>query len=433
MQIKTSITVNCDNLIIIMKEPILEKAKKVKAASRELAILETAKKNLALKCIAEEIEKSRESIKKENKKDIENAAKKGLSGAFIDRLTLNNKRIDGMISVLNDVINLKDPVGEIINMNTLPNGLRVGQLRVPIGVVGIIFESRPNVCVEVTALTIKSGNGVILRGGSDAINSNISLINIVKKGLKAAGLSENYVEIIDNTDRESVTRLLKMKEYIDIIIPRGGLELIKFVVENSVIPVIRHDLGICHTYVDEFADTAMAVSICYNAKVQRPGICNAMETMLVHSAIAEKFLPVMKREFDLQNVELRGCRKTKRILPGIKDASEQDWRTEYLDLILSVKIVDCIDEAIAHINEYGSHHSDAIVTDSYSNGIKFINEVDSAACFINASTRFNDGNEFGLGAEMGISNQKLHVRGPMGLKELTAPKYIIFGSGQIRK
>ncbi len=415
-----------------MKETVLEKAKKVRIGSRELAILDTAKKNMALKCIAEEIDKSRELIKKENKKDIDKATEKGLGNAFIDRLTLNNKRIDGMIGVLNDVINLKDPVGEIINMNTQPNGLRVGQLRVPIGVVGIIFESRPNVCIEVAALTIKSGNGVILRGGSDAINSNILLINIIKKGLKNAGLSEDYVEIIDNTDRESVTEMLKMKEYIDIIIPRGGLELIRFVEENSIIPVIRHDMGICHTYVDEFANIAMAVSICYNAKVQRPGVCNAMETMLVHSAIAGEFLPIMKKEFDLQNVELRGCSRTKKILPNIKDAAEEDWKTEYLDLILSVKIVDNINEAISHINEYGSHHSDAIVTESYSNGLKFINEVDSAACFINASTRFNDGNEFGLGAEMGISNQKLHVRGPMGLKDLTAPKYIIFGNGQVR-
>ncbi len=415
-----------------MKEKISEKAKKVKIASRELAKLETAKKNLALKCIMEEIEKNRESIKKVNKTDVDRARANGLSDSFIDRLTLNDKRIDGMIGVLNDVINLKDPVGEIINMSTLPNGLKVGQMRVPIGVIGIIFESRPNVCIEVAALTIKSGNSAILRGGSDSINSNISLIKIVKEGLRKAGLPDSLVEIIENTERESVTQLLKMKEYIDIIIPRGGLELIKFVEENSVIPVIRHDLGICHTYVDEFADTGMAVSICFNAKVQRPGVCNAMETMLVHSRIAQKFLPEMKKEFDKANVELRGCKKTRQILPGIKDATYEDWHTEYLDLILSIKIVESIDEAINHINEFSSHHSDAIVTDSYSNGMRFINEVDSAACFINASTRFNDGNEFGLGAEMGISNQKLHVRGPMGLKELTAPKYIVFGNGHIR-
>jgi glutamate-5-semialdehyde dehydrogenase len=415
-----------------MEKLISEKAKKVKIASRELATLETAKKNLALKCIIEEITINRESIKKVNHSDVVKAREKGLSDAFIDRLTLNDKRIDGMISVLTDVINLKDPVGEIINMRTLPNGLKVGQMRVPIGVIGIIFESRPNVCIEVAALTIKSGNGAILRGGSDSINSNISLIKTVKKGLIKAGLSDSFVEIIENTERESVTQLLKMKEYIDIIIPRGGIQLIKFVEENSLIPVIRHDLGICHTYVDAYANSDMAVSICYNAKVQRPAVCNSMETLLVHSKIAEKFLPEMKKEFDKANVELRGCKKTKQILPGIKDASHEDWHTEYLDLILSIKIVDSINEAIIHINEFSSHHSDAIVTDSYSNGMKFINEVDSAACFINASTRLNDGYEFGLGAEMGISNQKLHVRGPMGLKELTAPKYIVFGNGHIR-
>jgi glutamate-5-semialdehyde dehydrogenase len=415
-----------------MKEQISEKARKVKIASRELATIPTSKKNLALKCIIEEIEKNRQSIKRVNQSDITRARGKRLSDAFIDRLTLNDKRIDGMIGVLNDVINLKDPVGEIFNMNTLPNGLKVGQMRVPIGVIGIIFESRPNVCIEVAALAIKSGNGAILRGGSDSINSNISLIKIIKQGLKKAGLSDSYIEIIENTERDSVTQLLKMKEYIDIIIPRGGLELIKFVEENSVIPVIRHDLGICHTYVDEYANSDMAVSICYNAKVQRPGVCNSMETLLVHSKIAKKFLPEMKKEFDKANVELRGCKKTSQILPGIKNATNEDWQTEYLDLILSVKIVDSIDEAINHINEFSSHHSDAIVTDSYSNSMKFINEVDSAACFVNASTRFNDGYEFGLGAEMGISNQKLHVRGPMGLKELTAPKYIVFGNGQIR-
>jgi glutamate-5-semialdehyde dehydrogenase len=415
-----------------MEELISKKVRKVKIASRELAKLETGKKNLALKCIIEEIEKNREWIKKVNQSDVTKAMENGLSDAFIDRLTLNDKRIDGMITVLTDVINLKDPVGEIINMRTLPNGLKVGQMRVPIGVIGIIFESRPNVCIEVAALAIKSGNGAILRGGSDSINSNISLIKIVKKGLKKANLTDSFIEIIENTERESVTQLLKMKEYIDVIIPRGGLQLIKFVEENSVIPVIRHDLGICHTYVDEYANSDMAVSICYNAKVQRPGVCNSMETLLVHSKIAEKFLPEMKKEFDKANVELRGCEKTKQILPGIKDASHEDWQTEYLDLILSIKVVNNIDEAINHINEFSSHHSDTIVTDSYTNGMKFINEVDSAACFINASTRFHDGNEFGLGAEIGISNQKLHVRGPMGLIELTAPKYIVFGNGHIR-
>ena len=411
---------------------ILKKAKDVKIASRKLAQLDTGKKNLALKLIAESIEKNRSLIKKVNLIDLKAAKEKGLSNAFIDRLQLTDKRIDGMIKVLNDVVNLKDPVGEIINMNTLPNGLKVGQMRVPIGVIGVIFESRPNVCIEVAALTLKSGNGVILRGGSDAFNSNICLVKIIKEALKNADLPDSFVEIVENKDRESVKQLLKMKDYIDIIIPRGGLELIRFVEENSVIPVIRHDLGICHTYVDEFADLKMAVLICYNAKVQRPGVCNAMETLLVHSTIADEFLPKMKREFDKGHVELRGCNKTRQILPDIKKVTVDDWQTEYLDLILSIKVVENIEEAISHINDFSSHHSDAIVTDSYTNSMKFINEIDSAACFVNTSTRFNDGNELGLGAEIGISNQKLHVRGPMGLKELTAPKYIIYGNGQVR-
>ena len=416
-----------------MEENILIKGKNARIASRELATISTVIKNRALKCIAEEIEANRDLIKKENEKDLENGRRKGLSKAFIDRLALTDIRIDGMVKVLDDVAGLKDPVGEIFNMNTLPNGLKVGQMRVPIGVLGIVFESRPNVCIEVAALTIKSGNAVILRGGSDAIHSNICITSIIKKGMKKAGLPDSAVEVIENTRRESVLQLVRMKEYVDVIIPRGGLQLIRFVEENSLIPVIRHDLGICHTYVDEYANIQMALDICYNAKVQRPGVCNAMETLLVHKAFAKKFLPEMKKKYDKAGVELRGCNQTKTILTEIKEAKEEDWSTEYLDLILSVKIVDSTDEAIKHINIYGSCHSDGIVTDSYSNGMKFISEVDSAACFINASTRFSDGNEFGLGAEMGISNQKLHVRGPMGLKDLTAPKYIIFGNGQIRE
>jgi glutamate-5-semialdehyde dehydrogenase len=415
-----------------MKKGILEKGKMVKEASRMLAIANTAIKDKALLFMAEEIEKNRETIKSENSKDLKAGVKKGLSDAFIDRLTLDDKRIDGMIKILYDVINLKDPIGEIFNMNTLPNGLKVGQMRVPIGVIGIIFESRPNVCIEVASLTIKSGNGALLKGGSDALHSNIYLTRLIKKGLLNAGLPGSCIEIIENTNRESVLEMVKMKEYIDIIIPRGGLQLIRFVEENSVIPVIRHDQGICHTYVDEFANIQMAINICFNAKVQRPGVCNAMETLLVHTEIAPVFLPLVWKEYKKAGVKLKGCPRTKRILPDILDASEEDWRTEYLDLILAVKIVNNLEEAIAHINEYSSHHSDSIVTDHYNHGMRFISEVDSAACFINASTRFSDGNEFGLGAEIGISNQKLHVRGPMGLKDLTAPKYIIFGNGQIR-
>lgn len=411
---------------------LTQMAGQVKHASRELARSGTALKDQALRAVAEQINNNRDAIKTENRRDIEAGIEKGLSAAFIDRLTLDDKRIEGLITLLHDVINLKDPVGEIFNMNSLPNGLKVGQIRVPIGVIAIIFESRPNVCVEVAALTIKSGNGVILRGGSDAIHSNLLLTRLIRNGLKIAGLPENCVDMVQNTNREAILQLVKLKDYIDVVIPRGGLQLIRLVEENSIIPVIRHDLGICHTYVDEFAGFEMAKNICYNAKVQRPGVCNAMETMLVHSKVAARFLPLMKSAFDVAGVRLKGCEKTRMILPDIEKATPEDWSTEYLDLILSVKVVDNLDEAIEHINIFSSHHSDAIVTDSYEQGMRFINEVDSAACFINASTRFCDGNEFGLGAEMGISNQKLHVRGPMGLKDLMAPKYIILGNGQVR-
>ena len=371
-------------------------------------------------------------IRDENLKDIESGKNKGLSAAFIDRLTLDDKRIDGMIRILHEVIHLHDPVGEIYDMNTMPNGLRVGLMRVPIGVIGIIFESRPNVCIEVASLNDQVGKWCDTAGGSDAKHSNLLLCSLIRSGLKKAGLPEDCVAVVEDTSHDSVIHLVKLKEFIDVIIPRGGLNLIRLVEENSLIPVIRHDLGICHTYVDEFAEIGMARTISYNAKVQRPGVCNAMETLLVHSEIAGSFLPLMKSDYDKAGVKLKGCEKTLSILPGIEAATEADWSTEYLDLVLSVKIVENIDEAIEHINTFSSHHSDSIVTDSYSNGMKFITEVDSAACFINASTRFNDGYEFGLGAEMGISNQKLHVRGPMGLKELTAPKYIVFGNGQIR-
>jgi glutamate-5-semialdehyde dehydrogenase len=419
--------------MMYMSSELIQKGIQARDAGRELVKLTTGQKNSALAAIAQEIEKNRNRIREANALDLANGRAKGLSSAFLDRLELTDTRIDKMISVLNDVISLKDPVGQIIGMNTLPNGLKVGQMRMPLGVIGIIFESRPNVCIEVAALTIKSANGVILRGGSDALNSNLTLVAIIKDGLRNAGLPENAVGIVEDTDREKMKELLRMRDYIDVIIPRGGLELIRFVEENSLIPVIRHDLGICHTYIDEYADIEMAIAIAYNAKVQRPGVCNSMETLLVHSKIASEFLPRMKTEFDKASVTLKGCPVTKQILPGIEDATEEDWQTEYLDLILSVKVVGTADEAIAHINNYSSHHSDAIVTESYSRGMQFLTEVDSAACYINASTRFTDGNEFGLGAEMGISNQKLHVRGPMGLTELTSAKYIIFGQGQIRE
>lgn len=416
-----------------MDASLLIKAQNAKNASKQLVKFTSEQKNHTLLCIAEILDSSRVLIKEQNRLDLENAHKKGMTDALIDRLTLNDKRIDGMIQVLHDVISLKDPVGQVIGMNTMPNGLKIGQMRMPLGVAGIIFKSRPNVCIEVAALTIKSANGVILKGGSDAIHSNLCITGLIKQGLKKAGLPEGAVEIIESTDRESVKELLKLKQYIDVIIPRGGLNLIRFVEENSVIPVIRHDEGICHTYIDEFAQSEMAVSIAYNAKVQRPGVCNAMETLLVHEKIAPIVLPLLKTQYDKAGVKLKGCDKTRTLLPDIEKATEQDWTTEYLDLILSIRIVKNLDEAINHINTYGSHHSDAIVTENYSHGMQFLHEVDSAACYINASTRFTDGNEFGLGAEMGISNQKLHVRGPMGLTELTSPKYIVFGNGQIRQ
>jgi len=415
-----------------MNQNLLNKTKAVKEASRKMMKFSTEQKNKALIFIAEELDKNRKTIIVENQKDLENAKKTSMSEAFIDRLTLNDARIDGMISVLHDVIKLNDPVGEILGMDTMPNGLKVGKMRMPLGVVAIIFESRPNVCIEAASLTIKSSNGIILRGGSDAINSNICLTKLIQNGLERAGLPKQIVEIMEDTNRELVKDLLKMKEYIDVVIPRGGLKLVQFVEENSVIPVIRHDQGICHTYVDEFANLEMATKIAFNAKVHRPGVCNSMETLLVNEKVASEFLPKMKAKYDKANVILKGCEKTKSILKNIELATEEDWSTEYLDLILSVKIIENMDKAIEHINHYGSHHSDAIITDNYSNGMQFINEVDSAACYINASTRFTDGNELGLGAEMGISNQKLHVRGPMGLKELTSAKFIIFGNGQIR-
>jgi len=416
-----------------LKEAIIQKARSAKEASREMVKLTTAAKDQALKNIISAVDSNREKIKKENKKDIEAAETKKMPKALVDRLTLNDKRIDEMIKSMNDVIALKDPVGEITQAWTVPNGLKIGRMRMPLGVVGFIFEARPNVCTEAASLTIKSGNAIILRGGSDAINSNIIITQLIREGIKKAGVPEGAVEVIDNTDRESITHMVKLKEYIDVIIPRGGKGLIKFIEENSLIPVIRHDEGICHTFVDETADIDMAVKICYNAKVQRPAVCNAMETMLVHKNIARKFLPYVYEEFKKAKVEIRGDEETKKILKDIKDATEEDWSTEYLDLILSVKVVGSLDEAISHINRYGSHHSDAIVTQDYTNAMRFLNEVDSAACFVNASTRFTDGNQFGLGAEMGISNQKLHVRGPMALRELTSEKYIIFGNGQIRE
>ena len=413
---------------------VKEIAKAAKEVSYKLIDISTEIKDRTLKKAAELIKEKQDLIEKENQKDLIAGEEKGLSKAMLDRLLLNEKRINGMIQVLHDVASLNDPVGEVIKMWKRPNGLKIGKMRVPLGVVGIIYESRPNVTVEAASLCIKSSNAVILKGGSEAINSNRVLVNILKEAAASEGFPEGAIQFIDTTDRSAVKEMLQLDEYIDVIIPRGGEGLIRFVAENARMAVIKHYKGVCHVFVDEFADLEKAWNICFNAKVQRPGVCNAMETMLVHSAIADAFLPTMIDMFKKVKVELRGCEKTRSYDPDyIKPATEDEWYAEYLDLILAVKVVDSLDEAIDHINTYGSHHSDAIVTENYTNGMKFLNRVDSAAVYINASTRFTDGNVFGLGAEMGISTDKVHVRGPMGLEDLTIPKYIIFGDGQIRE
>jgi len=416
-----------------IKEMVLEKAKNAKKSARILAGTSTTIKNKALTAMADGLVNAKDELKKENEKDIAYAKEKGLSSALIDRLTLNDKRIEGMASGIKEIIALPDPVGEVTRMWLRPSGLKVGKMRVPLGVVGIIYESRPNVTADAVGLCIKSGNSIILRGGSEAINSNIAISNILMKSAMEAGLPEGCIQLIEITDRQAVMEMIKLDQYIDLIVARGGLELIKVVAENSTIPVAKHSAGVCHTYVDVDANLQMAEDISFNAKVQRPGVCNAMETLLVHKDVAEKFLPPMIKRYKEAGVEIRGCERTKKIVPDVLDATEEDWYTEYLDLILSIRVIKDIDEAIDHIMTYGSHHSDAIVTEDYGKAMRFLNEVDSAAVYVNASTRFTDGNEFGLGAELGISTQKLHSRGPMGLEDLTSQKYIIFGNGQIRQ
>ena len=416
-----------------VREYVLERAKAAKRASRVLATLSTDVKNRALNLMADAIEEKADLIKEENRKDLEAGEAKGLSKALLDRLLLNDKRIKAMAVGLREIAALPDPVGEVVRMWKRPNGLMIGKMRVPLGVVGIIYESRPNVTADAAGLCVKSGNAVLLRGGSEAINSNRVIVQILREACAKAGVPEDAVSFIDITDRSAVNEMLKLEDYIDLIVPRGGEGLIRFVAENSRIPVVYHYKGVCHTYVDKYADLKMAEEICFNAKVQRPGVCNAMETMLVHRDVAESFLPSMCERFREAGVEIRGCERTKKIVPWVKEATEEDWYAEYLDLILAVKVVDSLEEAIDHINTYGSHHSDAIVTENYERGMRFLREVDSAAVYINASTRFTDGFEFGLGAEMGISTQKLHVRGPMGLEDLTCLKFVILGCGQIRE
>ncbi len=407
--------------------------KRAKAASKKTAVLTTVERNNALRSVGDALIKHSDEIMEANRIDIENARANGMKPALLDRLSLNGERIKGMVEGLLQVADLEDPIGEITHMKKRPNGLMIGYQKVPLGVVAIIYESRPNVTVDAFSLTFKSGNAVILRGGSDCINSNIKLVDIIRDSLKSVGLDEDSIILITDTDRKYVNELMKLNEYVDVIIPRGGAGLIKNVVNNSTVPVIETGTGNCHVYVDESADLDMAVNIVYNAKTQRIGVCNACESLVVHRAIAEKFIPMVVDKLKEKNVEVRGDSFSMDIDRRIVPATEEDWGTEYLDYIISLKTVDNIDEAIEHINRYNTGHSEAIVTKDYNNSRKFTQQIDAAAVYVNASTRFTDGFEFGFGAEIGISTQKIHARGPMGLDALTTGKYVILGDGQVRK
>lgn len=415
-----------------IKDEVIKIAKAAREASRTLAGLSSEVKNKSLLKMADGLEKEVEFLKKENEKDLAYGREKGLSSAMMDRLTLSDKVIKGMADGLREVVALPDPVGEVAKMWLRPNGLQVGKMRIPLGVIGFIYEARPNVTADAAGLCIKSGNAVILRGGSEAFNSSIAILKVIHKALEGTGVPADAVTVIPTVEREAINEMLKLEEYIDLIIPRGGEGLIRFVSENSRIPVIKHYKGVCHVFVDESADLKMAEEIVINSKCQRPGVCNALETLLVHEKVADKFLPVMGKRLVAEGVEIRGCEKTMKFIPQAKPASEEDWSKEYLDLIISVKVVKDIDEAMAHIARYGSLHTESIITTDYHNSRRFLREVDSSVVLVNASTRFNDGGQLGLGAEIGISTTKVHSFGPMGLEDLTTTKYIVFGEGQIR-
>lgn len=405
---------------------------RAREASYILMNATTTEKNNALLNMANKLGEYKDEIILANKKDLENAVEKGTSKALLDRLSLDGERIEAMADGLKDVVSLLDPVGEITSMWKRPNGLQVGRQKVPMGVIGIIYESRPNVTSDAAGLCLKAGNAVILRGGSDAINSNIAIAKALSMGAKESGLSEYSIQLIEDTSREVATEMMGLNEFIDVLIPRGGAGLIQSVVKNATIPVIETGIGNCHVYVDNNADLEMAKNIVINAKTSRPGVCNAEEKLIVNENIAEEFLPIIVSALREKGVEVRGDEKSRKIIADIKEATEEDWGKEYLDFIISVKIVKDVDEAINHINKYGTGHSEAIVTRDYDNSQRFLQRVDAAAVYVNASTRFTDGSEFGFGAEIGISTQKLHARGPMGLNELTTTKYIIYGNGQIR-
>lgn len=418
---------------IFMKMQLYEMGRKAREAARILATASTSQKNEALMAMARALREEKSEILAANAVDMENGRKQGLTAALLDRLLLTEARIEDMAAGVEDVASLPDPIGEVIKMWRRPNGLEIGRMRVPLGVIGIIYESRPNVTADAASLCLKTGNAILLRGGEEAINSNRAIARIIAGAAQNCGIPEGAIQFVDSASREDAIELMRMNEFLDVLIPRGGKGLKEAVQANATVPVIMTGMGNCHTYVDEFADVEMATRIIINAKTQRPSVCNATETLLVHEKIAEKFLPGACAELLQRGVELRGCERTRAIVPGVKPATEQDWETEYLDLILAIRVVNSLEEAISHINRYGTMHTEAIVTKDYDNARRFLAAVDAACVFVNASTRFTDGFQFGFGAEMGISTQKLHARGPMGLEELTSTKFIIFGSGQIRE
>jgi len=409
-------------------------ARKAKDASRALATLGSAEKTAVLKRMAAALRANAETLQDHNTIDLEKARADGLPAAMLDRLTLSGKLIEDMARALEEIAELPDPVGTITNMVKRPNGLMVGRMRIPLGVVAMIYESRPNVTADAVGLCLKSGNAVILRGGSEAFHSNRAIVDVLKAALEGSGIDPDIIGFIPVTDRAAIMEMLKLEDYIDLVIPRGGEGLIRTVAENSRIPVLKHYKGVCHIFVDRQADLDKAYSICHNAKVQRPGVCNALETLLVDAAIAETFLPEMVKRYQASGVEIRGCPKTKAIAGSVtKAATEDDWYAEFLDLILAVKVVDSLEEAIDHIERYGSNHTEAIITENYSRAMRFLKEVDSSTVLVNASTRFSDGGQFGLGAEVGISTSKVHAYGPMGVEGLTIEKFVCFGDGQIRQ
>ncbi|MFC2066516.1 glutamate-5-semialdehyde dehydrogenase [Chloroflexota bacterium] len=418
-------------------EELEEQGRAAKAASHRLAYLPTDIKNKALRNIADDLSAKKDEILAANQVDYKDAEASGMSAAMLDRLMLNSSRLEAIAQDVLTVAALPDPVGEVFDMRTLPNGLQIGKKRVPLGVIGAIYESRPNVSIDISVLCLKSGNAIILRGGKEAIHSNSALARVIQEAGTRAGLPEGAVQFIENTDRALVNHMLKMSGIIDLIIPRGGAGLIKSVTENATMQVVSGGIGVCHTYVDRSADVNKAAAIAFNAKVQRPTVCNALDTLLVHADIAERYLPLVAAEWAKAGVEMHCDERALSILksrPSLKliPAIDEDWGKEYLALVAAIKIVDSLDEALQHIEHYGSGHSEAIITEEYQPAMRFLNEVDAACVYVNASTRFTDGGQFGLGAEVGISTQKLHARGPLGLKELTTYKWIIFGSGQVR-